>query len=60
MDHKFKKFWFSGMNFMLLSGKYLWKYLGSLDFAMRIPFPFLDAFIGIQDAESICLVTMLR
>ena len=44
------------MNLMLSSGKYLRKYLESLDFVVRIPFPFLDAFIGIQDGEPIYLI----
>lgn len=56
MDHKFKGFRFGCMNFMPSSGKYLWKYSESLDFAIRIPFPFLDAFIGIQDTESTYLI----
>lgn len=56
VHHKFKKFSFAGMNFMPSSGKYLWKYLGSLDFTVRIPFPFLDGFMGIQGAESTNLV----
>ena len=44
------------MNFMLPPRKNLLKCLGSSDFAIRFPFPFLDASIGIQDAEQIHLV----
>ena len=42
----------------LSTGKYLWKYLESLDFAIRIPCPFLDAFIGVQGTESIYLIRL--
>lgn len=55
MDHKIQASLNCWYEFMLPPRKYLLKCLGCSDFAIRFPFPFLDASIGIEDAEQIHL-----